>query len=232
MKPEAFLNLIQNTSVQAIQELEDLQQKFKDNNLIHKRGILLEGPAGNGKSSLITILIKKLIDKNGIAFIIRNFEMFNYTVNFLKNVFRKIEPNTPIITIIEDIDLFPDYALPELLDFLDGKASVDHSVCLMTTNNSSELSPALLRCSRIDRRHVLESPTSEMRKEYFKSKNVPEDLIEKYIEETEEFSFAELKELYVSTIILGNDFNETIDVLKGNIECKNYLESKNIQIAL
>jgi hypothetical protein len=210
----------------------NLKDKYKDNHLIHKRGILLEGPAGNGKSSLITLTIENLIKNSGIAFVIKNVESFYRTIEFQKNILRKIEPETPIITIIEDIDVFPDYALSDLLDYLDGKGSIDHSICLMTTNDSSELSPALLRPSRIDKRYIIDYPNESLRKKYFIFKNIPEDLLDKYVESTKGFSFAKLKELYVSTIILGNDFNETVTILEEEIEGKNYLEKDKLQIEL
>ena len=215
-----------------ISKFWNLKNKFEDNNIIHKRGILLEGPAGNGKSSLITLLIKELIKNNGIAFIVKNAEHFYNTSLFLKTIFRKIEKDTPIITIIEDIDLIPDYIIPELLDFLDGKSSINHSVCIMTTNNSSNLSPALLRPSRVDKRYILNSPNEELRKTYFKSRNIKEDLIDKYVENTKGFSFAKLKELYISTILLENDFEESIKVLNEEIEGKNYLETDELQIQI
>ena len=46
----------------------DKVDNFKKGNLIHKRGILLEGPPWTGKSSLITLIINDLIEKyNGVV---------------------------------------------------------------------------------------------------------------------------------------------------------------------
>ena len=114
---------------------------------------------------------------------------------------------------------------PELLDFLDGKRSINHSLTILTTNNSSRLSSALLRPSRVDKRYVINLPNKEAREEYFKFKNISEELISKYVEASENMNISQLKELFISTIVLENSFEESLDSLKNTPSLENYLET-------
>lgn len=199
-------------------------ENFKKANLIHKRGILLEGPPGTGKSSLITLIMDDLIKKyNGVVLLINNVNDFTKVYDFLKSTFRRIEPSTFVITIIEDIDkLAETLILPELLDFLDGKASIEHHLVIATSNNTSEIPDALLRVSRLDRRFYIGYPSKITRKEYFINKGIEEDLLEEYINQSEDLTISELKELYIGTYILGNPFNEVIDQILNPCEKKDY----------
>ena len=165
-------------------------------------------------------LIKKY---NGVVLLINNVNDFTKVYDFLKSTFRRIEPSTFVITIIEDIDkLAETLILPELLDFLDGKASIEHHLVIATSNNTSEIPDALLRVSRLDRRFYIGYPSKITRKEYFINKGIEEDLLEEYINQSEDLTISELKELYIGTYILGNPFNEVIDQILNPCEKKDY----------
>lgn len=208
----------------------DKVDNFKKGNLIHKRGILLEGPPGTGKSSLITLIINDLIEKyNGVVLLINNVNDFTKAYDFLKSTFRRIEPNRFVITIIEDIDKIASTAiLSELLDFLDGKNSIEHHLVIATSNDTSDMPDALLRVSRLDRRFYIGYPSELARREYFINKGVEEELLNDYIKYSEELTISELKELYIGTYILGNSFEEVVDQILNPFEKKEYSTKKSI----
>ena len=60
------------------------KEVFKEYNFIHKRGILLEGPAGTGKTSIINLLCEKLVNSGGVVFLINNILDFTRMYDFLK----------------------------------------------------------------------------------------------------------------------------------------------------
>lgn len=195
---------------------------YKENNLTHKRGILLEGFPGTGKSSIISLLSNEVIKRNGIVFKINNINNFNIYVDFIMNSFRAIEPDTPIITIIEDVDKYVDSE--EFLDFLDGKSSIDHHVVIATTNNTTHIPDSFLRPSRLDLKIVVDLPSDVIRKEYFQNKEVPEADIDELVEKTEnkEMSLADLKELYISVYLLGYTVDDAINKITQPRSKKNY----------
>ena len=220
-----FKDSIHTKILKDVEKFWSSEENFKNASILHKRGILLEGTPGTGKSTLITQIIDSIIQKGGIVFNISNVNDLIRTLGFYQDVLRKIEPTTPIVTIIEDIDKVYNQIEPELLDFLDGKRSINHSLTILTTNNSSRLSSALLRPSRVDKRYVINLPNKEAREEYFKFKNIPEELISKYVEASENMNISQLKELFISTVVLENTFEESLDSLKNTPSLENYLET-------
>ena len=194
---------------------------YAKNNIAHKRGILLEGIPGCGKTSLITLLSNSLIEKNGIIFLISSVNDFANYIEFLRVGVRVIEQDTPIITIIEDIDFYHDVHI-QLLDFLDGKSSINHHIVIATTNNTEEIEDTILRPSRIDLRVEMKLPTKKVRKEFLKLKNVPENLLEEMSSKSEHFSLADLKELFASVILLEYSIDDAVEKIKNPKKKKNY----------
>lgn len=206
----------------------DKKDKFKEYGFNYKRGILLYGPPGTGKTCLINIICDIMIKEyDGVIFTISSGSDLALYSSFIPEVFRTIEPNRPIITIIEDIDgLCASKDVETLLiNVLDGIEQMDNVVYLATTNYTEKLPPRLLnRPNRFDRRIKIGYPTPEVREAYLlkklKAKDVEE--IEKsdrplktWIESSNDFTLAHLCELIKSVVILGNDFDETIGILKA-----------------
>lgn len=197
---------------------------YKQNNLIHKRGILLEGFPGTGKSSIISMLSSEIIKKGGVVFKVSGYRNLDNYIEFVRSSFRKIQPDTPIITILEDLDQYEDVEV-ELLDFLDGKTHLDHHVIIATTNNTEIIPDTFLRPSRIDLKIEIPLPCKNTRKEYFTFKNVPEEHIEELVNKSDGFSLADLKELYICIYVLSYSVEDAIQKISSPREKKNYLNS-------
>ena len=211
------------------EEIENFWNKkelYKANNLVHKRGILLTGLPGTGKSSIITMLSNQIINKGGVVFKITSVNNFIGYIEFIKNYFRKIEPDTPVITIIEDIDVYHQVE-PTLLDFLDGKSQIENHVIIATSNDTSDMSDAYFRPGRLDLFVEIPLPDAVTRREYFENKKVPSDLIDKFVEVSDEMSIAELKELYVSVLILDYSIEDSVNKIFSPKSKQNFLLSKS-----
>lgn len=218
-----------------LKEVEEFWKRidlYKKYNISQRRGILLEGPPGSGKSSVITLLIQQLVNDDGIVFLVNTPNDFNVLNDTIKHIVRKVEPTRRIITIIEDVDKLIDNLGTDatLLDFMDGKNSIDNHLIILTSNNTSNLSPALLRPSRIDMRFILPNPSETIRREFFEKKEVKD--IDKFVAATDGMSFAELKEVFIGTQILGKKLNKVVDQIKNPLETKDYFTTKKKKIGL
>lgn len=202
----------------------DKGEDYKNSNLVHKRGMLLFGSPGTGKSSIISLLSDEIIKRKGVVFIVSDpTNLYSY-INFITGSFRQIEPDTPIITIIEDIDKYEDNDV--ILDFLDGKSQIEHHIVITTSNNTTRIPGMFLRPSRIDLHYEVPLPDQQVRREYFIHKKIKEELIDELVSKTETFSLADLKELYITVFLLDYNIEDAINKIKTPSKKKDYTSEK------
>lgn len=199
------------------------RETYKEYNFVHKRGILLYGDPGCGKSGIIQLCVKDLIEnENGIVINIKEDEDFKAFVDFVPTI-RSIEPDRALIVILEDIDSLAGedrYSTTKLLNILDGVKQIENVVYIATTNYPEKLQERITnRPSRFDRRYEVQMPSDEIREAYIKNKLTDEDLksidLEKWVELTDGMSLSHLKELVISVIVMGKDFQESLDTLNS-----------------
>ena len=196
-----------------IKSFWNLEDKFMKHSLVYKRGILLWGPPGSGKSCAIKLISKDVINRNGIVINFNHPELFREGILKL----RMIEPDTPIVVTMEDIDsTFERFCETDVLNILDGLIDVKKIVYLATTNYPEKLKSRIInRPSRFDRRFKIGHPTSESRRIYLQFLDKDKDFDhDKWVKDTDGFSFSHLKELFVSVKMLGNSYNESLEILK------------------
>lgn len=216
-----FSNSITQNLLKEIDLFWSKKELYKQKNYLHKRGILLMGFPGTGKTSLITQISEGIINSGGIVFSIRDPKNLTVYISFVVNAIREIEPETPIITIIEDIDKYGQVET-ELLDFLDGKTNINHHIVIATSNNTEDLPEALLRTSRFDIKIELPLPDEKTREEYFRYKEVEEEDIKSLVSLTKDLSLSDLKEIYICTHFLDYTIEEAVTKVKNPEEGKNY----------
>lgn len=197
--------------------------KFKEYNLVYKRGILLHGPPGSGKTNICQLVKKKLIEEqDGVVFTISNHEELQVYSRFMKECFVEIEPHRPIVTIIEDIDGLTRHndTETELLQVLDGAKQMNNIVYLATTNYPENLAERILnRPSRFDRVYEVGYPSPKVREFYFRSlileKDMPKVDMDAWLVGSQGFTFAHMRDMVVSVLILGNTLESTVTHLQG-----------------
>lgn len=203
------------------------EEDFKRYELTFKRGVLMYGAPGGGKSHIIQLIVKHLIDnEKGVVFKIESPNEVETFHSFMQSTFKPIEPKRRIVVIIEDIDgLFHAGKSTEtiLLNILDGMGQMDNVVYLATTNYPEELADRIInRPSRFDRRYEITLPNEAVRKSYFEQILKPEDFkrtdmnidLNVWVEKTDGLSIAHLREIVASTVILGNSFDDTIKLMQ------------------
>jgi SpoVK/Ycf46/Vps4 family AAA+-type ATPase len=204
-----------------IQKFWAQKEQFKKYGFIYKRGILLYGPPGSGKSSIINLIAEEVVTKLKGVVIYLNSSDDLVRFQAIMPILRQIEPDKQVLCVMEDLETFTAYKDLEtqLLQTLSGANQMDNIVFLATTNYPEKLEERILnRPSRFDRRYEIGHPSTEVRREYFKRKLTPEDLatidLERWVKETEELSLAHLGEIVKSVCALGNSFEETMELLE------------------
>lgn len=211
--------------VDEIQKFWSKEEIFREYNLNYKRGIMLWGPPGSGKSCTIQLIMRDVVDRNGIVVKFGHPDLFSEGMR----KFREIQPNTPVVVLMEDIDsILECYNESSVLNILDGVSQIEKAVFLATTNYPEKLGARIInRPSRFDKRFKIGHPNSESRKIYFeyimggpeKVKELDIDMA-RWVEDTDKFSIAHLKELFTAVVILGDDYEEAIEALSSMKEEK------------
>ena len=183
--------------------------------LMHKRGILLYGDPGCGKSGILQLCMKHIInDLEGIVINIKDSDSVKYYVENISN-FRQIEPDRPLIVIIEDIDAIASddsYINSMLLNILDGLKQIENVVYIATTNYPEKLAERITnRPSRFDRRYYIAPPSEDVRREYLKNKiGDPNFNIDQWVKDTNGMSMSHIKELFISVFLLDVKYEDAV----------------------
>lgn len=220
VQTEGLLRFPQTNSNKIIAEIQkfwDLEGKFREYKLAYKRGILMWGPPGSGKTCTIKLIMADVINRDGVVVKFTNPALFLLGMRVL----RDIQPKTPVVVLMEDIDaIIRQHSESEVLQILDGVDAVDRIAFLASTNYPEELGARILnRPSRFDKRFKIDVPNAESRTIYFKHLIGEERIKEldiplaRWVEDTEGFSMAHMKELFIATVILGDRYEDAIRTL-------------------
>jgi DNA replication protein DnaC len=214
IKSATFDNLVLPDSLkQQIQN--DFQQFFSSREVYEryqipwKRGAIFIGPPGNGKTHTLKALVNQL---GKPCLYIRSFKSDDDTEEEnMSEVFKRARMTAPCVLVLEDLDSMIDKNNRAFfLNELDGFNSKTGVVVLATTNHPEKLDSSILdRPSRFDRKYYFQLPADAERRAYIARWNcelqpemrVTEQSVARVVSETHDFSFAYLKELFVTSMI-------------------------------
>jgi AAA+ superfamily predicted ATPase len=196
------------------------KEKYDKLKIIYKRGILLWGDPGCGKSGIINICCNYIIEqKQGIVINIKNDDVVDCFIKYI-SIFRNIEPNRPLIVLLEDIDSIVGddrWTTSQVLNILDGVKQINNVVYIATTNYPERLEDRIQnRPSRFDRKYKIELPDYDVRKVYLENKLLESNIdLDYWAQVTDGLSLSHLKEIIISTQILGMDIENAVETLTG-----------------
>jgi len=136
--------------IEDVQTFLDNSQWYLEKGIPHHRGYLFHGQPGNGKTSMVLAMASKL----GYDVCVLNLQDLNDDHALTRAI--NLSPSNSLV-VIEDIDcLFEkrdskvNVSFAGLLNALDGLASKEGLILVMTTNYRDRLDSALIRPGRVD----------------------------------------------------------------------------------
>ena len=194
----------------------DHKHDYKKFDVPWKRGIILHGLPGNGK----TISVKALI--HGLAtrpdpiptLYVKSTTGYHGTIYAIRQIFKKARKMAPCLLIFEDLDsIITESTRSFFLNEVDGLEGNDGIMMIGSTNYLEKLDAGITkRPSRFDRKYHFDLPAAPERArycEYWRSRltdnkaiDFPPSLCSAIAGITDGFSFAYLQEAFISSLLV------------------------------
>jgi AAA+ superfamily predicted ATPase len=204
---DEMLTEIYKNSIDFLIKGKTNKAKYDQYNIPYKRGILLCGPPGSGKT-LTCKWLRSLCDKNSLTHRIITMQQYRGAIQNgeVGRLFRMPSGN-PGLIFFDDMDVMVKnrrqtmngHELSTFLSELDGIEPASGVVYVFTTNYIEELDEAFVRPGRIDLWLHFRTPKKHLRRKFIKEKYEKEILalapIEEWVQRTEDYNFAEMEEV-------------------------------------
>lgn len=198
LRSDRLLPLPDSASTTVLEDLERFWGKkevYRSLGYLHKRGVLLWGPPGSGKTSTVTQLASMVVQRGGVVLLVDHPGL---ALDNLR-VLREIEPERPVLLVLEDLDsLVRQHDENDYLSLLDGEAQIDNVVAVATTNYPESLDKRFTdRPGRFALVRYIGMPSAEARRAYLETKLGSETEVEEWVNATNGLPIDHVRELVV-----------------------------------
>lgn len=192
----------------------ETRAKFDKYNMVYKRGVLLYGPPGSGKTVITTKIMEQVVNEGGLVFFDVNPQLLYEGVSLIK----EIQGDIKILSVYEEFDAWINED-SKFLSLLDGELQIENVVYLATTNYIDRIPPRIKnRPSRFACVVEVGLPAADVRKAFLLGKlgknGLPESELNEWVAKSEGFTLDHLKDLIISVLCIGVSLDETIEKLK------------------
>ena len=218
--------------IRDVETFFDHRDDYKQFDVPWKRGIILHGLPGNGKTVSIRALMRGLATRPDPipTLYVKSTNGDHGTIYAIRKIFKKARKMAPCLLIFEDLDsMITEDTRSFFLNEVDGLESNDGIMMIGSTNYLEKLDAGITkRPSRFDRKYHFDLPTAPERArycEYWRSRladnkaiDFPPSLSSAIAGITEGFSFAYLQEAFISAllVIVDQQRSSAIDQLDKN----------------
>lgn len=204
-----------DTVLGEIERFWEREEVFREFNLPYKRGILMYGPPGSGKTSALQLIARDVVTRGGIV-LLWETDLFTQAYRQL----RLVQPEVPLVVLMEDLDaILEGRNESNVLNLLDGAEAMHKVVFVATTNYPEKLGPRIInRPSRFDKRILVDHPDKVGARMYLESlvgEHEVEIDVDRYVRDARGMSLAHLKELFVATVLIGTDYDAALQHLRA-----------------
>lgn len=217
---DSLIHLPDSESDKLLEEMQEflaLRDRFRERGLLYKRGVMLFGPPGSGKTATIQLLAKIVAEQMDSIAILGEGEPTMVALGL--QMVRKLEPDRQLVVILEDLDaLVGRWGEEGYLSLLDGENQVENVIYVATTNYPERLDRRFVdRPSRFDTLRLIGMPTPEARRIYLRHKEptISEEELATMVNASEGYSIAHLRELLVLMKCFGRSLGDATKRLDG-----------------
>ncbi|KAK4674887.1 hypothetical protein QC763_124650 [Podospora pseudopauciseta] len=207
---------IKSSLAQDVESFFNNQYLYKTLRVPWKRGVILHGVPGNGKTVSIKAIINSLAARNPPvpAMYVKSLDGCSHPKVAMQEIFSKSRIVAPCLLIFEDLDsLVEDKTRSYFLNEVDGLDSNEGILMIGSTNHLEGIDAAITkRPSRFDRKYHFKVPDHALRMVYchhWREKVLdspalafPMELCSVIVDLTDGFSFAYIKELFISSLLM------------------------------
>lgn len=214
-KTDKLIALTDNESQVILKEIDyfwkdETKAKYDKYGVIYKRGILMYGAPGTGKTATIMQTANAMIAQGAVILYDKSPRLIARGLQAI----HAIEPNKKVIVVLEECDEYVNSS--QFLSLLDGETSTSNVFYIATTNYIDRIPNRIKnRPSRFATVIELKAPTEAARRAYLSTKLDDVNTVEEYVQVTEGFVIDNIKDLIISTMIYDVTLKDAVSKVKS-----------------